>query len=281
MGHTCIVPEIRRLQLVVFDLGGEIALGPNSQLLSERVWSLSFHYLESESLLGQRLWEQMLASVRQRANRPQHKRQKCHEIRVAWERKLGETNSEILMLLGDAQRDNWAAWATASTGLHEGKLRAWVWPAAWASWRRSSNTSAAPRELPGRQEKPVSTGHAAAFCLSARWGLADRLTLCHLPAPDQGPLSAAQGETGAGKVGGKPLWTEHAGRKVSLGLSLCLGLIQLEFVVTAGSREAAVAIRGWAKEVKAITDKALPLPSPKNRKEAEGYKLKATTGHQQ
>lgn len=130
-------------------------------------------------------------------------------------------------------------------------------------------------------KKNLSAPAMPLLCLSARWGLADRLTLCHPPAPDQGPLSAAQGETGAEKVGGKPLWTEHAGRKVCLGLSLCLGLIQLEFVVTAGSREAAVAIRGWAKEVKAITDKALPLPSPKNRKEAEGYKLKATTGHQQ
>lgn len=68
--------------------------------------------------------------------------------------------------------------------------------------------------------------------------------LCHLPALDHGPLSAAWGETGTGKVGGKPLRAEHVGRKVCLELSLCLGLIQLKFVVTAGSREAAVAIRG-------------------------------------
>lgn len=56
--------------------------------------------------------------------------------------------------------------------------------------------------------------------------------------------------------------TERFGRKVCLGLSLCLGLIQLKFVVTAGSEEAAVAIRGQAKEVKASRHKesALALP---------------------
>lgn len=49
--------------------------------------------------------------------------------------------------------------------------------------------------------------------------------------------------------------TERFGRKVCLGPSLCLGLIQLKFVVTAGSREAAIAIREKAKEVKASRDK--------------------------
>lgn len=46
---------------------------------------------------------------------------------------------------------------------------------------------------------------------------------------------------------------------VCLGLSLCLGLIQLKFVVTAGSREAAIAIREQAKEVKACRDKRVAL----------------------
>lgn len=88
---ACIDPEMKRKAagILTFDLGGEAALGSNSQLLSEKVQDLQLCYLASESPLRQGLWEQMLTSARQHKIKPHHKRAGRCEIRV-----LGKGNRE-------------------------------------------------------------------------------------------------------------------------------------------------------------------------------------------
>lgn len=125
----------------------------------------------------------------------------------AWERKRGETESEIPMLLGALQRASRAERHAASTGLHEGRLRVWAWPQPGPAGERAATPLLQTRELPGWQAKPVSASHAAAFCLCSCWGLADRLALCRLPgqrpAQHQGLSVLLEGRAGMRQAWGR------------------------------------------------------------------------------
>lgn len=199
---------------LMFDLVGVAALGSNTQLLSERVWGLQLCYLVSENPLGQGLWDADLSQAARKQTSAQKGRMPWNKS--LWERKQGETKAEILMLLGDVERDNRTGWDMASTGLHEGRLRVWAGPAAWASWGRSSNTSAATKGCfqAGKQNLSVPATLLLSVCLLSEVWQTDSPFDVRLVSAQQSTKGLIEGreqtfaresgdEADTGKVGGK------------------------------------------------------------------------------